>query len=437
MSENSAITDHILIADNAAFSGNGTQFPGTSGNSANGQPTAAENGTGQFPWRDLVPSRVEEIAMRGNGYVLAVSGGIAVCAGALLPFMWHAQASVDGAQVLSGFGIGLGYRVISFLFGALLAGLAYWTRRNPARRRPIAMAALVTSVLGFAGYFLYALVGISGLTVTSDLGPAHVSWYPSIGLLLSVAGCAACAIAAIVMRRTRQFVAGSVLEQVAGGARLDSREHVGGDAPPGQLGYRGHGIAPGDDAGHLRQAFEQPVIKRNGRAELDPLLGFDPLGERGRAVQRHNLARVDQRHPVAQPLGLLHEVGNEHDRDSPVAHALDQLPGVVPGLRVQAGGELVQHRHAWVADQCQRDGQPLLLAAGELAERRPGLPAPLCVLCRLTRGNRQPCHPVGDRRVATARLAGQKLTEGQPGRGIARVRHRGLPGLHTMHERDA
>ena len=62
---------------------------------------------------------------------------------------------------------------------------------------------------------------------------------------------------------------------------------------------------------------------------------------------------------------------------------------------------------------------------------------PLRILCRLTRGNRQPCHPVGDRRVATARLAGQKLTEGQPGRGIARVRHRGLPGLHWMHERDA
>lgn len=203
MSENSAITDHILATGNAAFPGYGTQFPGSPGNSAHGQPVAAENSAGQFSWRGLVPPQIEEVAMRGNGYVLALSGGIAVCAGALLPFMWHAQASVDGAQVLSGFGIGLGYRVISFLFGALLAGLAYGTRRNPVRRRPIAMAALVTSVLGFAGYFLYAIVGINGLTVGTDLGPTNVSWYPSIGLLLSVAGCAACAIAAIVMRRTR------------------------------------------------------------------------------------------------------------------------------------------------------------------------------------------------------------------------------------------
>jgi hypothetical protein len=164
--------------------------------------SAQENSITQLQWPAFVPERVAEFAMRGNGYVLAVSGGIAVCAGALLPFTWHAQASVDGAQVLSGFGIGLGYRVISFLFGALLAGLAYWTRRSPARLRPIAMAGLVTSALGCAGYTLYTLIGINGLTVNSYLGPAHVSWYPSIGLLISIAGCAACAVAAIVMRRT-------------------------------------------------------------------------------------------------------------------------------------------------------------------------------------------------------------------------------------------
>jgi hypothetical protein len=189
-------------SDDTAFPGNGPRFSSLSENAIRGQSAEAENGAGQFPWPGLVPPRIEEIAMRGNGYVLAASGGIAVCSGALLPFIWHAQASVDGAQILSGSGIGLGYRFISFLFGALLTGLAYWTRRSPARRLPIAMAALVTSVLGVVGYSLFALIGINGVTVNSDLGPAYMSWYPGIGLLLSIAGCVACAVAAIIIRRT-------------------------------------------------------------------------------------------------------------------------------------------------------------------------------------------------------------------------------------------
>jgi hypothetical protein len=40
------------------------------------------------------------------------------------------------------------------------------------------------------------------VTANSDLGPTNVSWYPSIGLLLSIAGCAACATAAVIIRRT-------------------------------------------------------------------------------------------------------------------------------------------------------------------------------------------------------------------------------------------
>ncbi len=66
-------------------------------------------------------------------------------------------------------------------------------------------------------------------------------------------------------------------------------------------------------------------------------------------------------------------MGDEHDGDPAVAHALDQVPGVPPGLRVKASGELVEDRDPRAADQRHGDGQPLLLAAGELAERGPGL----------------------------------------------------------------
>ncbi len=50
------------------------------------------------------------------------------------------------------------------------------------------------------------------------------------------------------------------------------------------------------------------------------------------------------------------------------AQVLQQVPHLAAGDRVQAGGELVQDRHLRVADQRERDRQPLLLPAGELRE---------------------------------------------------------------------
>jgi hypothetical protein len=184
---------------NAAFSGlpdGGTQRQSSE------QPTAApETGSGQFPWSGVVPPQLEEIAMRENGFVLALWGGIGIAIGALLPFIYNVQ--VDGTPFAAGSVISAGDRFISLLFGLLLAGLALWTRYHPAFRRRIAIASLVVSLLGFAGYSLSTLAGVAGITMQTDVGPAQVSWYPNIGALLSIAGCAACAVAAIVMLRTR------------------------------------------------------------------------------------------------------------------------------------------------------------------------------------------------------------------------------------------
>ena len=46
---------------------------------------------------------------------------------------------------------------------------------------------------------------------------------------------------------------------------------------------------------------------------------------------------------------------------------LDERPRVAARLRVQSGRQLVENRDFRVADQGERDGQPLLLAAGEVA----------------------------------------------------------------------
>jgi hypothetical protein len=166
----------------------------------------AETGSGQSVWPGVMPKQLEEIAMRGNGLVLSLWGGIAVAVGALLPFIYNVQTTVDGTSFATGAVVSAGDRFISLLFGLLLAGLALWTRYRPVFRRRIAIASLVVSLLGFVGYCLFTLAGfsgVSGITVQEGYGLDQVSWDPSIGALLSIGGCAACVIAAIVMLRTR------------------------------------------------------------------------------------------------------------------------------------------------------------------------------------------------------------------------------------------
>ena len=141
---------------NTGIPGHNAGFTGSSGNGtprqSSGSPSVSqETGSRQFHWSDVVPSQLEELALLENGFVLALWGGIAVAAGAALPFIYHTQATVDGLPVASGFGIGAGYRFISFLFGLVLAGLALSTRYWPGSRRRFAIAALVVSLLGSAG----------------------------------------------------------------------------------------------------------------------------------------------------------------------------------------------------------------------------------------------------------------------------------------------
>lgn len=163
----------------------------------------AETGGGQPAWPGALPRYFEVIAMRGNGLVLASWGGAAVAVGALLPFVANVQTTVDGTSFATGFGINAAGRFASFLFGLLLTGLAVWTRYRPVFRRRIAIASLITSVLGLAGYCLFTLVGIVGVSTQDGYSdPAQVSWDPSIGVLLSVGGCAAGLVAAVVMLRT-------------------------------------------------------------------------------------------------------------------------------------------------------------------------------------------------------------------------------------------
>ena len=96
------------------------------------------------------------------------------------------------------------------------------------------------------------------------------------------------------------------------------------------------------------------------------------ISSRGRA-QRDDLALVDDRDAVAEPLGLVHVVGRQHDGAAAVPQVADDFPELAAGLRVEPRRRLVEEEHLGIADQGDRDGQPLLLAAGELLDEGVGL----------------------------------------------------------------
>ena len=70
-------------------------------------------------------------------------------------------------------------------------------------------------------------------------------------------------------------------------------------------------------------------------------------------------------------------VGGEQDRAATRAEALDQLPELSAGLRIEPGGGLVEKEELGVADQRAGEREPLPLTSRELADARPRLLAEL------------------------------------------------------------
>ena len=82
---------------------------------------------------------------------------------------------------------------------------------------------------------------------------------------------------------------------------------------------------------------------------------------------------VDDGQPPAEPVGLLHVVRGEDDGDAAALQRGDGVPQHAAGLRVEAGGGLVEEQHARVVHERARDHRPLLHAAGQGQRLRPRL----------------------------------------------------------------
>src|SRR5689334_11003261 len=65
-------------------------------------------------------------------------------------------------------------------------------------------------------------------------------------------------------------------------------------------------------------------------------------------------------------------MGGEQDGASLPFKLLDQVPKLAAGLRIEAGGGLVEKEEIRIADECAGEGQALLLSAGQSADARVG-----------------------------------------------------------------
>ncbi|GAB4007892.1 hypothetical protein GCM10029992_62820 [Glycomyces albus] len=79
-------------------------------------------------------------------------------------------------------------------------------------------------------------------------------------------------------------------------------------------------------------------------------------------------ALVHDHEAVAELLGLVHVVGGQQDRHALLLELEQALPHQVAGLRVQAGGGLVEEDQVGLVDQGPGDGQAALHAAGEVVD---------------------------------------------------------------------
>jgi len=152
--------------------------------------------------------------------------------------------------------------------------------------------------------------------------------------------------------------------------------HVPG-VNPGRVQREDHRVdeltRPGDDdvtavafdPGHLGQAGQQALVERARRQEPHGLPAPGPRDEPGRGVQGDDVTRVDQCHPVTQPLGFFHKVGDQQNRRTAVADPLDEPPGFAAALGIQAGCHLVEDCDPRPADERQCHRQPLPLATGQ------------------------------------------------------------------------
>lgn len=125
-----------------------------------------------------------------------IAGGGAVFIGSLLPFLSSGQP--DLYQVNSS------PQDTATFFGIVLAALGVIMLARSRRTRQIS-GILTLIVAGLTALTLLGFIaaGLAGTDETGMFGPVHVNFYPQIGIFISIVGCVATGIGAMMSFRRR------------------------------------------------------------------------------------------------------------------------------------------------------------------------------------------------------------------------------------------
>jgi hypothetical protein len=137
------------------------------------------------------------ISPEAQDSLLAMAGGTAVVLGSLMPWM---SFNSMGAEVRPA------VKAASVVLGLVVVALGFALRAAPLPGRLVAgIATLCLSSLAGLSYGGFILAGIHGVPEQDLFGDTTtVTFYPNIGIILTVAGCGAAFVAAIMSFHHRQ-----------------------------------------------------------------------------------------------------------------------------------------------------------------------------------------------------------------------------------------